>query len=588
MLDPTVSLSFALHSQKGVFALLLGSGVSRAAGIPTGWEIVQNLCRKLALLVGDDCEPDPAAWFREKYGKDADYAELLEMVGRTPSERQNLLRSYFEPSEEDREEGKKAPTAAHRAIASLVAKGVVTVIITTNFDRLLEAALQEEGIHPSVISTPDSAKGAVPLVHNPCTIVKVHGDYLDTRIKNAPGELEEYDQEINNLLDRIFDDYGLIVCGWSGDWDTALRLAIERTPNRRFSTYWAARGKVSEVAQRLIDHRGAQIISGIDADKLFPDLKEKVDALEMINRQHPLSPQIAVARLKKNIEDGKVIAAHDLIQDETERVASELGPNSFPFNSPLDGQIILGRMQQYESLVETLAQLLATGCFWGDSATSDIWHRALDRIANARPRDAGTVLLIELRKYPALVCFYAAGIACIANDRWDNLTRLFRVKIRENEKDLVAPLSLNHREILSHNNQKVIPGREREHTPLSNHLFEVISVLIAKLIPDNNTFMRLFNEFEMLVSLAYADQEWGRFKSEERRFWAPPGRFIWERSFYRGVKYGDDLLVQVFEQEGENWKPLSCGLFKHRLDELKELIKEWKMFLGRVRQEIGI
>lgn len=52
MLDPLTSLSFSVYSNKGVYALLLGSGVSRAAGIPTGWEIVADLIRKIAEVEG--------------------------------------------------------------------------------------------------------------------------------------------------------------------------------------------------------------------------------------------------------------------------------------------------------------------------------------------------------------------------------------------------------------------------------------------------------------------------------------------------------------------------------------------------------
>ena len=47
MIDPILSLSFGMHSIKGAYALLLGSGVSRSAGIPTGWEVVLDLIRKL-------------------------------------------------------------------------------------------------------------------------------------------------------------------------------------------------------------------------------------------------------------------------------------------------------------------------------------------------------------------------------------------------------------------------------------------------------------------------------------------------------------------------------------------------------------
>lgn len=34
--DPTTQLAFSMFENKGVYALLLGSGVSRSAGIPTG------------------------------------------------------------------------------------------------------------------------------------------------------------------------------------------------------------------------------------------------------------------------------------------------------------------------------------------------------------------------------------------------------------------------------------------------------------------------------------------------------------------------------------------------------------------------
>ena len=61
MLDPINSLAFSVQSNRGIYAVLLGSGVSRAAGIPTGWEITLELVRKVAVLQGEVCEPDLAA-----------------------------------------------------------------------------------------------------------------------------------------------------------------------------------------------------------------------------------------------------------------------------------------------------------------------------------------------------------------------------------------------------------------------------------------------------------------------------------------------------------------------------------------------
>jgi hypothetical protein len=40
-------LAFSVYESKGVYALLLGSGLSRAANIPTGWEITLDLIRRI-------------------------------------------------------------------------------------------------------------------------------------------------------------------------------------------------------------------------------------------------------------------------------------------------------------------------------------------------------------------------------------------------------------------------------------------------------------------------------------------------------------------------------------------------------------
>jgi hypothetical protein len=107
---------------------------------------------------------------------------------------------------------------------------------------LTETALRQAGVEPTVISSADDAVGSVPLTHAGCVVVKLNGDYLDTRIRNTPAELAAYDPRMNQYLDRVLDEFGLIVLGWSADWDDALRDAIARCPTRRFTTWWAARG----------------------------------------------------------------------------------------------------------------------------------------------------------------------------------------------------------------------------------------------------------------------------------------------------------------------------------------------------------
>ena len=180
-----------------------------------------DLVRRVAMAKGVEEQDDWVKWYVEAEGKEPDCLEVLAQVASTSTERRAILHPYIEPSEEDREEGRKIPASGHSAFARLVQQGYVRVIVTTNFDRLMETALREIGIEPTVITSPDRLGGAEPLTHSTCFILKLHGDYKDTRILNTDEELNAYPDPYNKVLDRIFDEHGLIVCGWSGEWDYA-------------------------------------------------------------------------------------------------------------------------------------------------------------------------------------------------------------------------------------------------------------------------------------------------------------------------------------------------------------------------------
>ena len=278
--DPTVRLALALSSSRGAYAALLGSGLSAAAGIPTGRQIVADLIAKVAALEGTELGDDPFAWYRGRFGEEPDYSKLLDELATSPTQRSELLRGYFEPTDEQRRQGLRVPGASHHALAQLAERGYITVFVTTNFDRLLEHALERAGVEPTVLDTPDSLEGTGALARNRCTVIKVNGDYLDTRIKNTPAELDSYHPAVERLLDRVLDEYGLLVCGWSADWDTALRRAIERATTHRYPTFWAARSPLTGEAARLFTLRRAEFVLIRDADTLFTALVAKLAALD--------------------------------------------------------------------------------------------------------------------------------------------------------------------------------------------------------------------------------------------------------------------------------------------------------------------
>jgi SIR2-like domain len=296
-----------------------------------------DLIKKLATAKGEPCDPSPEVWFHAAFGEAPSYSSLLKKVSRTPTERQRLLRSYFEPSQEEEASGQKLPTKAHRAIAALAKSGHIRVILTTNFDRLIERSLDAVGVSPIVISTPGAVDGAMPPTHAQCTVVKLHGDYLDARIKNTPDELAKYDRRIDRLLDRVFDEFGLIVSGWSADWDEALVRALLRCKSRRFTTYWTLRGKASDTAGRVIAQRAAERILTSGADEFFEQLRENLLSISSFDPPHPLSAKTAVATMKRYLVDERHrIDLHDLVSGEVERVMAATSNEKMPVSGGND------------------------------------------------------------------------------------------------------------------------------------------------------------------------------------------------------------------------------------------------------------
>jgi hypothetical protein len=267
--DPRfVRMSFGVQKEPGAYALLLGSGTSKAAGIPTGWDITIELIRELAARHGDR-PGDPTGWYTDKYGKNPEYDDIIEMVGKAPADRQALIAPFFEPTEEDLKNNLKTPGATHKAIAQLVKNGFIKVILTTNFDRLLEDALLAEHVSLNAVYGCSGIEGARSFASEPCTIIKVNGDYKDVRILNSSRELTYYPEELSKYLGSVLDTFGLIICGWSAQYDVALAELLNMHPNLRYGTYWLAKGELTPEAQRVTETRRADIVQIDSADDAF-------------------------------------------------------------------------------------------------------------------------------------------------------------------------------------------------------------------------------------------------------------------------------------------------------------------------------
>lgn len=582
MIDPLISLAYSIQSNRGVYSLLVGSGVSRSAAIPTGWEVSLDLVRKLSHLEGEGDPPDPADWYRTKYGNDPDYSLLLNSLAKSPVERRALLAAYFEPSEDDRESGLRQPTAAHRSIARLVVGGFLKVIITTNFDRLLERAIEDEGLVPTVLSTVDAVEGSVPLIHQRCVIVKLHGDYLDPRIKNTADELSQYDPSVVELLDRILDEFGLIICGWSGQWDPALVSAIARCKSRRFTTYWASRGPLSGQPLRLLEARDGVVVSIQDADTFFTDLAEKVIALNDLQRPHPLSIATASATVKRHLaDDRQLIRYHDLLQIETETAYCAVEPI---LASVQDNESFAHAVSVVQSRLEVLRAIAVHSAYWAKAIHLKSLVASITRLASdPNVGRSGHQVVESVRILPAVQFLYSAGLGALANDNIECLVALLTRPILskyDGKYPLLTSFSWPDFQKLF----KALPQFQNRFFPASDWLFEDCRLVLREIVPSDTDYDRLFDHFEFIRSLVHVDMECrGKYEDEDtvNRAWGPPGRFVWNSSNGRG---GRDTARDVSSNQELTSRMAACGLFDGNSDNVTIALTRFSSLVQRFAQ----
>lgn len=522
-IKPFEALALSVHHNPGVYALLVGSGLSRAAGIPTGWEITLDLIKRLAAVQGIKDEPSWDQWFRNKYGKAPSYSEVLDALGGSPAERRSILHEYIEPREGD---DARRPTKAHRSIAKLVSDGSVRVVVTTNFDRLIENALRDEGVEPTVIASDDAVVGATPLVHSPCTVIKLHGDYLDARIKNTDAELGSYANAIDRLLDEVFDRFGLVVVGWSGDWDTALRAAISRTPTRRYGFYWATRSKPTPLAQDIIDQRTGRVVQIADADSFLGRLSDAVDALKSIDRPHPDSVVMAVALAKKYCrDDAFAMEWTELLSSEVEKIRSFVnGPDYLPRQAD-NRDNLNGLAQQFVARTEILRQIVLIAGRWGTPQAVQAVSRSIGLLASWPPL-GGITVWIDLRSFGATLCFYAALIGLLARENYQGIKLLMHSKVKTPNAELELASLLPMLALTDGDVWKLLKGYERQRLGGSDFLLDLIKRDSRPITLTDEETEALFDRLEFLITLEFARL---RLDTPNIHFWTPVGSYTWRR-----------------------------------------------------------
>lgn len=584
IIERLTTLSFSMYSNKGAYALLLGSGISRAAHIPTGWEVETDLIGQLADSKKEKVVEDAHKWFKEKYNKEASYSSLLEELVKTATERVQLMKQFFEPTDDEKDLGWKQPTKAHGAIAKLAKAGYIRVILTTNFDRLLEQALEAEGITPQVISCEAAISQTTPLIHCQIpTIVKINGDYIDCQFRNTSEELDEYPPKMHKFLERIFEDYGLITCGWSGEWDKGLVKIISEASVSRYNSFFATVGTAKEELKDLSLSRHGELLSIIGADEMFSELWEQVSALNENHISKTMGYDMMIAKCKKYLSSNQYdIEYADLLErlgnDAYNKIISHA-----QYNFQLTQDSFSKYLEIHKNAISPLLGITILAVRWGKWYHIKPFGELLVKLCtkpfkNGETTCKGTQYLHALAP---MLLLNVVGIACVKYNRFRELDSILKLSVpAPNFMDVSRRVSLLY--LLggthwSYDTWNTLIG-QHYYYPFSLFFLEELRPFFKDYFFVDSEYENTFYIWERMKSLIYGYNKCYILKE----FSIPLGQFTRREVEYKFRGMGEEPYTIFWESADSlqnEWPPIKQGMFGGRYEYYKAIDEQARAYI---------
>ena len=309
------------HPRK--FCFVLGAGASVSSGIKSGQELVKKWDEDLL----ERNEKAHLAWKKDlnitEENKYSFYSKFYERrFRRQPVDGYNYLEKLMEHAR---------PSIGYVMLSYLLTETQHNVVITTNFDHLLEDAVNyyEQKI-PLVIGHESLAHYVTKQISRP-TIIKIHRDLL-LDPKNRTDELEVLHDNWKKAVGEVFSEYHPVFIGYAGNDNSLMDFLIENSGkfvNKEWLfPYWMiynidnADGKVLKFLEKtegyLINHNGfdeVMCFMGVAFDYKLPSKEDFLNDAE--ERFQVLSNSID--KFTEMSLGSKEFTQGELAEDKTEK-----------------------------------------------------------------------------------------------------------------------------------------------------------------------------------------------------------------------------------------------------------------------------
>lgn len=264
------------------YCFILGAGASRSSGIRTGEQLMAEWYEYLwseerGSAYIKDCADD----LDLKYGRDTyqrffnqdykikndDYFDLFDLrfAGRL-HDGYSFLENELEG---------KTPSYGYYPLATLLANTKNHLVITTNFDSLIEDALFiYTNKHPQVVGHESLAPYINREFRRP-VVAKIHRSlYFDPL--NRKKDMEALAKNWEDVLKRVLEEYTPIVIGYAGGDHTLMSLLEKEAYSCRGGIYWCYVGhEPDERVRNVVDKSNGALIKIEGFDEIMFQIADK-------------------------------------------------------------------------------------------------------------------------------------------------------------------------------------------------------------------------------------------------------------------------------------------------------------------------
>lgn len=276
------------------FSFFLGAGASFESGIPLAGAMVNDFCQR---IIEDQCPEDCTDpkeqrawlegqdWYKKSVAAGSLYSDLFEMHEPKVRGRQRYIEQMIEG---------KNPSFGYVVLANLMARNYINTVLTTNFDDLVYNACSTFTDIRPVVYAYGTMISDLRITNARPKILKLHGDYLYSKLKNSEGELAFQDPNMSRYVPLLLNEYGLVVIGYSGCDKSVMELLRKFPPEN--DLYWCGRAgsAIPESVRSLLVETGGFYVEIQSFDQMMNEIRSviKFDVPKMLGSLEARQEQI--------------------------------------------------------------------------------------------------------------------------------------------------------------------------------------------------------------------------------------------------------------------------------------------------------